>query len=86
MERSRLPCAGEKRRKLLCGHCNNFLSKSTYYRHRANYFNARANVWMTERDTKVQSNSDSSSHEDNIDSSPDDTMDVDRDPEIGINN
>ena len=86
MERNRLPCAGEKRRKLLCGHCSNFLSKSTYYRHRTSYFNARTNVWMTESDAEVQSNSDSSNEEDNIDSTPDDSItDVDLDPEKGNN-
>ena len=41
---------------------------------------------MTESDAEVQSNSDSSSEEDNIDSMPDDSItDVDLDPEKGIN-
>ena len=44
------------------------------------------NVWMTESDAEVQSNSDSSSEEDNIDSTPDDSItDVDLDPEKGNN-
>ena len=37
-----------KRRRclLLCGHCDRYLSKSTYYRHRDAYFNHASGQWQ----------------------------------------
>ena len=36
------------RDKLFCGHCTQFLSKSTFYRHKADFYNCVANEWLHE--------------------------------------
>ena len=54
-----LPKAGIKRRRLYCEHCESYLSKSAYYRHRMRYFDTSHNQWVTSNDT-VSRSSDSS--------------------------
>ena len=39
-------CAPERKRSLLfCSHCDLYVSKSTYYRHRDAYFNPLLGTW-----------------------------------------
>jgi hypothetical protein len=61
MENLSGPQVGKKRRRLFCEHCKSFLSKSTYYRHRANYFDRRTKVWVSEREVVQLSSSRSDS-------------------------
>lgn len=41
--------AKRQRSLLLCGHCDAYLSKSTYYRHRELYFNPASLKWTKDR-------------------------------------
>ena len=36
---------GRTRRRIFCPHCEEFVSKTTYYRHRDNYFDLQTNEW-----------------------------------------
>ena len=52
---------GSKRKRdlLLCGHCNNYVSKSTYYRHRDAFFDPVLEKWERENpllESNVQEN------------------------------
>ena len=49
-----------KRRRCsqLCGHCDRYLSKLTYYRHRAAYFNHASGHWQRLQSDDVSSLSD----------------------------
>ena len=49
---------GRKRRRVHCEHCKEFLSKSTYYRHRMRYFNAVSKQWVTIEDHNDSTSSD----------------------------
>lgn len=47
------------RQKLFCGHCNDYLPKSTFYRHRDSFFNPASDEWQTRSDDVIaSSNSD----------------------------
>ena len=50
MENFSGPQVGKKRRRLFREHCKSFLSKSTYYCHRANYFDRHTKVWVSEQE------------------------------------
>lgn len=39
------PRAKRPRRSILCPHCNQHVSKSTYYRHKADFYNKQADEW-----------------------------------------
>ena len=41
-----------KRRKLLCGHCDCYLPKTTYYRHRSNFYNLVTKKWTIQSDVQ----------------------------------
>ena len=56
------PPRGIKRK--YCDHCENYLSKSTYYRHRSKYYNIATGKWIKVSDTTNPSSSSSASDED----------------------
>lgn len=46
-EEETVPRASKRKRSLLlCGHCDRYVSKSTYYRHRDAYFNPLLGTWQ----------------------------------------
>ena len=66
MDHVNQPRAGEKRRRVYCEHCKNYLSKSTYNRHRMRYFDALNNQWVTTSSTEDYTVSTSSDSEGSI--------------------
>ena len=54
---------GVKRRRNYCEHCESYLTKSTFYRHRSKYYNTATGKWVKVCDITV-SNSSTSSDED----------------------
>ena len=36
-----------KRRRIYCGHCEEYLAKSAFYRHKGKYFDADSKTWTT---------------------------------------
>ena len=41
--------AGVKRRRIYCEHCENHLTKSTYYRHKSKFFDVATKTWAKDR-------------------------------------
>ena len=39
--------ANVKTKRYLCGHCNEWLSKTSYYNHRKLYYDTKARNWST---------------------------------------
>ena len=39
----------EVRKRYLCGHCNEFVCKTIYHKHKQLYYNKEAKKWCTER-------------------------------------
>ena len=60
-----LPPRRIKRKRVYCDHCDNYLSKSTYYRHRSKYYNIATGKWIKVSDATNPSSSSSASDEDN---------------------
>ena len=55
---------GRTRRRIFCPHCEELVSKTTFYRHRDNHFDVRKNEWKKEHyyvrdiDSDIDSSSD----------------------------
>ena len=45
--------------KVFCDHCQRFVGRSTYYRHRARYYDQRGKAWICHNQEKTDSSSDS---------------------------
>lgn len=54
-----------ERAKLLCPHCNEMVSKTTFYRHKSTFYNRRLRKWGPAVESKVDNGSTSSSDDDN---------------------
>ena len=55
---------GVKRRRHYCEHCEGYLSKSTYYRHRSKYYNIATGKWIKVSDITNPNSSSSADDED----------------------
>ena len=53
MMESSQPIPRRSRPLLLCGHCDKYLTKSTYYRHRELYFNPVSLQWKSSMEVEV---------------------------------
>ena len=42
------PRVGDKRRRVYCEHCVEYLKKSTYYRHKRRFFDPQSKTWAKE--------------------------------------
>lgn len=40
---------GVKRKRIYCEHCENHLTKSTYYRHKSKFFDVATKTWAKDR-------------------------------------
>ena len=54
-----------ERAKLLCPHCNEMVSKTTFYRHKSTFYNRRLRKWGPAVESKADNGSTSSSDDDN---------------------
>ena len=48
-----------QRSKMFCGHCSQYLSKSTYYRHRQAFYDKKRREWLKEKPVSSNSSSES---------------------------
>ncbi len=39
--------AGRRRRRIFCPHCEEYVSKTTYYRHRDSHYDVQKNEWRS---------------------------------------
>ena len=51
------PCTSRRRRRVFCEHCKTKVTKTTFYRHRAKFFDKETNEWKRFPRAVVESSS-----------------------------
>ena len=59
-----------KWRNLFCPHCDQLVSKTTFYRHKRSYYNHSTKQWKTDREKALTNDLSTSSSDDDQDAPP----------------